>query len=156
VTRLRRTGRSIIVPLACYGAINMRSARVSLAGMVAAIAVFAVALAAFRAATEFWLGAAAVVTAQGLLFASKRAVTGPARPFWAATATSGGLYCLIDKRRLTVASGSPVPDTMRSDLRRMRGITAPLIIEIAILRKALPWTTCSHHRARSPRRSRRE
>jgi hypothetical protein len=65
------------------------------AGLVAVIAACALTLAALKEATEFWLGVAATLTAQGLLFASIRAVTGPARPFWAAAAVSGGLYLIL-------------------------------------------------------------
>jgi hypothetical protein len=60
--------------------------------MLAVLAASAVTLAALKQATEFWLGVAAAVAAQGLLFATVRAVTGPGRPFWASSAVSGGLY----------------------------------------------------------------
>jgi hypothetical protein len=73
----------------------MRSARISPAQMLAVIAAIAVSLAALKEATEFWLGVAATLTAQGLLFASIRAVTGTARSFWAASAISGGLYLVL-------------------------------------------------------------
>jgi hypothetical protein len=73
----------------------MRSGRISLAGIVAVVAACALTLAALKVATEFWLGVAAALTALGLLFVSIRAVTGPARPFWAASAVSGGLYLML-------------------------------------------------------------